>query len=165
MSQLQPSESAPSVQSDGSINHDEKPHTRLLLSLPVELMVMTAQHLSKSDLCSFRISCKGVEDKTFRHFAAKYFSEKCFMPSSYGLRGLVAMSRSRLAPYIQTLGLGPATNEIGMSWWTIPRMNQADRSSRRWREYYAKIPFSHGSARTHGGRCHDTRCTSKSPPR
>ncbi|KAF2250522.1 hypothetical protein BU26DRAFT_265061 [Trematosphaeria pertusa] len=62
-------------------------------------------------LGNLRLSCKELESETLWYFTQTYFREVNFMPSKYALEALFAMSKSRMAYYVRTLGLGPPSND------------------------------------------------------
>ncbi|KAF2688726.1 hypothetical protein K458DRAFT_151736 [Lentithecium fluviatile CBS 122367] len=64
-------------------------------------------------LGNFRLACKELENKILWYFVKEYFHEMKFMHSKFALEALVAVSKSRMALYVGTLVLGPASNDQG----------------------------------------------------
>jgi hypothetical protein len=85
--------------------------TGILPAMPAELIQTVASFLPMPALGNLRLACKELEAKILWYFATTYFREMKFMHSEYALEALVAISKSRMAQYVQTLGLGPPSND------------------------------------------------------
>ncbi|KAK5134753.1 hypothetical protein LTR08_006128 [Meristemomyces frigidus] len=70
---------------------DTKPKTTLT-SLPVELMVIVAEHFEAQDLLALRSSCRALEDTTHKIFADAFFSKRTHSYSERGLQSLVGIT-------------------------------------------------------------------------
>ncbi|KAF1961082.1 hypothetical protein CC80DRAFT_543453 [Byssothecium circinans] len=92
--------------------HSRQPGSGLLPQLPAEVVNLIASMLARSNVCNVRLACKELESKTFYTFK-QYFYEVGFMHSKYAFDAMVAMSKSRMAQYVRTLGLGPPSNDMG----------------------------------------------------
>ncbi|KAG9250277.1 uncharacterized protein F5Z01DRAFT_379623 [Emericellopsis atlantica] len=76
-------------------------------AIPVEILLTITQYLTTPELCSLRLSCKAIEDRTWNSFTDEYFSRKQFMISPFSLRALISISQqSRLADKIRCLQIG-----------------------------------------------------------
>ncbi|KAK4547190.1 hypothetical protein LTR36_001411 [Oleoguttula mirabilis] len=86
-----------------SQTHDGDTMSRLA-ALPEELISNIAVRFDCDDQCSFRLSCKAIEAKSFHDFATEYFSGKCFMITTESLRVLVGISNNaRLRSYLRDI--------------------------------------------------------------
>jgi len=88
-----------------------KPSSSILPHMPAELVQTIASFLPMPALGNLRLTCKELEVKILWYFAKTYFREMKFMHSKYALEALVAMSKSRMAQYVQKLALGPPSND------------------------------------------------------
>ena len=78
-----------------------------LFQLPVELVEIIASFLPPEDLFNLRLTCCELSTKTFHYFTQEHFTIKQFFPSLYGLKALLAISKSRLRESLRTVVLGP----------------------------------------------------------
>ena len=78
-----------------------------LFQLPVELVEIIASFLPPEDLFNLRLTCRELSTKTFHYFTQEHFTIKQFFPSLYGLKALLAISKSRLRESLKTVVLGP----------------------------------------------------------
>ncbi|KOS17024.1 hypothetical protein ESCO_005954 [Escovopsis weberi] len=82
-------------------------------TLPLEILWRIASHLSTTDFCSIRLSCRGLEKALLQPFATDFFTRKQFMMSDFSLGALVDIARSRLGPCLKSVHLG--LDQLGVS--------------------------------------------------
>jgi F-box associated protein len=84
------------------INLDMSPFNKL----PLELLLRTTNHLSTTDICSFRLTCRAIEISLFNSFAREFFTKKQFMLTYSSLQVLVEISKSRMGDCLQHVIIG-----------------------------------------------------------
>jgi hypothetical protein len=82
-------------------------------ALPTELVENIAEFMDIHSIARYRLTCKAHDTQLLRHFGRTYFSDINFLPSRFGLQGLVEISKSRLAQYVTTVGFGPWRSGVG----------------------------------------------------
>lgn len=76
--------------------------TPVILKLPPELVLRVSAHLTTTDLCAFRATCKQIEAGLFDSFAKEFFSKRQFMIEQVSLEVLVGIANHKtLAPYLK----------------------------------------------------------------
>lgn len=71
-------------------------------SLPTELLKKIASHMAREDFCSFRLTCKGIDEKTRDIFCTFLRTQQINM-SLTGLERMRAIAGSELAPEVHVL--------------------------------------------------------------
>ncbi|KAL1853152.1 hypothetical protein Daus18300_011891 [Diaporthe australafricana] len=99
-----------------------------LLEVPAEILACIADGLEIEHYSNLRLASRQMDEYTFPHFAKKFFSRRKFFRNHLSLSALLAISESRLGPYLETLVLGTELLEVN-----VP--SEAPRVSR---ERYAK---------------------------
>lgn len=72
-----------------------------LLRVPPEILDRITWHLTTTELCNFRLTCKSAEKGSHFRFASEFFTRKQFMVSEFSLKALIDISQSRLAAYLR----------------------------------------------------------------
>jgi hypothetical protein len=90
--------------------------------LPTELVEMIAEFLmdisymarpDTTTICRLRPVFKQIETKTFNYFAKTHFQTVQLVCPKWALETFVAISESRIAPFIENLVLGPEQFDQG----------------------------------------------------
>lgn len=96
----------------------ENAETCLLLQIPAEILDRITWHLTTTELCDLRITCKAIEEALYFRFTAEFFTRKQFMVSEFSLKALIDISKSRLSGSLRHVHIGldqiDATGNIRM---------------------------------------------------
>lgn len=87
--------------------------TTKLLEIPAEILACIASELDIEHYGNLRLANRQVHDYTFPYFAEKFFGRRKFFRGYLSLSTLLAISESRLSPYLETLILGTELLEFG----------------------------------------------------
>ncbi|KAL7945316.1 hypothetical protein V8C42DRAFT_322783 [Trichoderma barbatum] len=77
-----------------------------LLRVPAEILDRIIWHLTTTELCNLRITCKHIEEALYFRFTAEFFTRKQFMISEFSLKALIDISKSRLAGSLRHVHFG-----------------------------------------------------------
>lgn len=75
----------------------------LLLSMPLEVLLLISSHLTTPDYGALRQTNKHLEVAFFNSFAREFFTKRQFMLTEFSLQALVGISKSRFANYLNYL--------------------------------------------------------------
>lgn len=84
-----------------------------LLEIPAEILACIADELDIEHYGNLRLANRQVHDYTFPYFAKKFFGRRKFFRGYLSLSTLLAISESRMSPYLETLILGTELLEFG----------------------------------------------------
>lgn len=84
-----------------------------LLEIPAEILACIADELDIEHYGNLRLANRQIHDYTFPYFAKKFFGRRKFFRGYLSLSTLLAISESRLSPYLETLILGTELLEFG----------------------------------------------------
>lgn len=87
--------------------------TAKLLEIPAEILACIADELDIEDYGNLRLANRQIHDYTFPYFAKKFFGRRKFFRGYLSLSTLLAISESRVSPYLETLILGSELLEFG----------------------------------------------------
>lgn len=87
--------------------------TAKLLEIPAEILACIADELDIENYGNLRLANRQTHDYTFPYFAKKFFSRRKFFRGYLSLSTLLAISESRLSPYLENLVLGTELLEFG----------------------------------------------------
>lgn len=87
--------------------------TAKLLEIPAEILACIADDLDIEHYGNLRLANRQIHDYTFPYFAKKFFSRRKFFRGYLSLSTLLAISESRMGPYLETLILGTELLEFG----------------------------------------------------
>lgn len=82
------------------------PQTCLLLKVPAEILDRITWHLTTTELCDLRLTCKAVEAALHFRFTAEFFTRKQFMVSEFSLKALRDIAKSRFASHLRHVHFG-----------------------------------------------------------
>ncbi|OAQ77059.1 F-box domain-containing protein [Purpureocillium lilacinum] len=74
--------------------------------LPLEVLIRISNDLMTTDLCSFRLTCRAIEQLLYVTFTNEFFTRKQFMIADISLQALIDISKSRLGPHLRHLHIG-----------------------------------------------------------
>ncbi|UNI18509.1 hypothetical protein JDV02_004774 [Purpureocillium takamizusanense] len=84
----------------------DRASTCRIKQLPLEVLIRIANDLMTPDLCSFRLTCRAIEQLLYVTFTNEFFTRKQFMIADISLQALIDISRSRLAPHLRHVHIG-----------------------------------------------------------
>lgn len=87
--------------------------TAKLLEIPAEILACIADELDIEHYGNLRLANRQTHDYTFPYFAKKFFGRRKFFRGYLSLSTLLAISESRLSPYLENLILGTELLEFG----------------------------------------------------
>lgn len=90
---------------DSTIKARAAKMTARLLEIPAEILACIADELDIEHYGNLRLANRKVHDHTFPYFAKKFFGRRKFFRGYLSLSTLLAISESRLSPYLETLVL------------------------------------------------------------
>lgn len=87
--------------------------TAKLLEIPAEILACIADELDIEHYGNLRLANRQIHNYTFPYFAKKFFGRRKFFRGYLSLSTLLAISESRVSPYLETLILGTELLEFG----------------------------------------------------
>lgn len=72
-------------------------------TIPLEVLLRITDSLKTPDLCSFRLTCRSVEQSLYNTFVTEFFARKQFMVSNFSLQALIDMAKSRLGQHMRVV--------------------------------------------------------------